>query len=346
MKPAEYYLKELLFEYDCVTIPGLGGFIMQSQPARISRGKNRINPPSRFPSFNSLLTHDDGLLISSISKKRQISYREASAMVSDFASNCKKKLAAGEKIILEGIGELSPEPGSGIQFRQLNQVNFSAGIYGMEPVNLYAVERLKNPPRLTHKPADRTARQLKEKKPAAVIWTMAFSLPIILFLLYGIIFPTSIRNIYTNYSGIVFDLANHKTDIQKTDIDFPEITAVPETKIIKEDKIVPEIIPAHEDKATPEVEINPEVKTEPLAEAVAPPAPKYYVIGGCFENEANASKFLAELIRKGFEAETAGTNLRGHVRVSYKSFTDKANALSYLQKIRNEENATSWLLKY
>jgi hypothetical protein len=75
-------------------------------------------------------------------------------------------------------------------------------------------------------------------------------------------------------------------------------------------------------------------------------SPKYYIIGGCFESEENAGKFLSELTKRGFDAETAGRTNRGHLRISYKSFAEKSPALSYLQEIRSKENTTAWLLKY
>jgi len=313
MQPAEYYLKELLFDYDCVTIPGLGGFIMQSQPAKINRGKNRISPPSRYPSFNSLLNHDDGLLISAISRAEHISYRDAGSVISNFAENCKKRISSGEGIILGSIGELSSGPDGEIRFRPLNQLNFLAGVYGMDPLNLYPVSRPQDQTRVTRRPADRTPGQSRERKPAAVKWTLMVSVPVILFLLYGIIFPTSIQNLYTNYSGIV------------SDIGYPKGVPVPVLM-------------------TPEP--NPVEKPVAVVETVMPESPRYFIIGGCFKNEENAGKFLAELINRGFEAEKAGTNNRGHMRISYKSFADKASALPYLHKIRNEENASAWLLKY
>ena len=206
MQAAEFYLKELLFSYDCVTIPGMGGFIMQSQSSRIDREKNRIYPPSRYPSFNSLLTHDDGLLISAIARAEKISYHDSGLRVQEFAGNCKRRLSLGEKIILEGIGELSSNPEGAIRFRHLNHINFYPGAFGMEPMNIYPVIRQKPQARLTQKPADRKPQQPRTKQPASVRWTLLLSVPVILFLLYGIIFPSSIQNFYRNYSGLLFDI--------------------------------------------------------------------------------------------------------------------------------------------
>ncbi len=331
MRPADHNLKELLFEFDCVTIPGLGGFIMQNQPARIDRGKNRIHPPSRHPSFNSLLNHDDGLLISSISRAEHISYEEAALIVSDFVHTSKKRILSGENVSLEGIGELSSSPDGGFRFRQSSSLNFMAGAFGMEALNLYPVSKALPQNRSTKKPADRKPVPAKDKKPASVKWTLALSIPVILFLLYGIIFPSSVHNIYTSYSGLFSGFSHPESSPTAV-----TVTSQAEAPVVS-DTIA----------ATAPTPVNvPEVNKETIAKPLLPVAPKYYIIGGCFENEGNAAKFLAELISRGFEAERAGTTGSGHIRISYKSFPGKSSALSYLQKIRTEENASAWLLKY
>lgn len=329
MHTAELYLKDLLYAYDCVTIPGLGGFIMQSQSSRIDKEKNRIYPPSRYPSFNSLLIHDDGLLISAIARAEKIAYHDSGLLVNEFAENCKKRLALGERVTIDGIGELSANPEGAIQFRHLNLTNFHPGSFGMESLNLYPISRQKPGERLTQKPVDRKISQTRAKQPASVRWTLIVSVPVILFLLYGIIFPASIQDLYRNYSGILFDIVKPERVQQPV---FTDIPAASETLVIKTPAPVINLI-------TPEETIT----------ASAPsvtPLSKYYIIGGCFISGENAAKFLQDLIARGFEAEQAGSNNRGQIRISYKSFPDKSAALSYLQLIKNEENPSAWLLKY
>jgi hypothetical protein len=342
MQPVEYYLKELLFDYDCVTIPGLGGFIMQSQPASINRGKNRILPPSRFPSFNSLLNHDDGLLVSKIARAGNISYREAGAIVSGFSEDCKKKVTKGEKIDLEGIGELSSGPDGGLRFTPLSRANFFAAVFGMEVINLYPLSGPQIPARLSQKPSDRKPRHGRERKPASVKWTLMLSLPVIFLLLYGIIFPSSIHYLYTNNTGLTFDLTPNYFFRQFDNAEpfIPEKTVVTEKTSVTEKADLPDA-PVIKTPAPESVK-----KSVAVVEPVVQPSLKYYIIGGCFISAENADNFLHELINRGFEAEKAGCNNRGQIRISYKSFLDKPSAQSYLQSIRNEENPSAWLLKY
>lgn len=334
IRPVELYLKDLLFEYDCVTIPGVGGFVLQSQPARISKGNNRIYPPSRQPMFNSLLSHDDGLLISCLAAKEKISYHDAASVVSQFGESCKRKLASGETLKLDEIGEFSSGPDQTIRFEPVPRMNFNPHVFGMEPVSIYPKTRQDNVERLAKKPEDRKKRSEKAKRSPAVAWTTGISLPVIIFLLYGIFFPASFHHIYTNYSGI-FPGSIQKELNREPEVKMVEATEnrqeAPITVLVESEPIIPE---------TPV--LNEDIK----AVEFVPASPKYYIIGGCFESRENASKFMNELIRKGFEAEEAGATKKGHIRISYGSFAEKPEALSYLQKIRNEENDAAWLLKY
>jgi hypothetical protein len=138
------------------------------------------------------------------------------------------------------------------------------------------------------------------------------------------------QNLYRNYSGLLFDIGGPERVALPV---LNDITLASETLIIKR--------PAPAEKA-----VVPAEKIVITAASPVQTSQKYYIIGGCFISEENAVKFLQELIGRGFEAEKAGSNNRGQIRISYKSFPDKTAALSYLQVIRNGENPSAWILKY
>lgn len=332
MRSPDFYLKELLFDYDCVTVPGFGGFIIQSQPARIDQAKQRIHPPFRHISFNRLLSHDDGILASAITKAENVTYEEAGEIIRDFSNSLVNRIRHGEQVTIEGLGEFYHGVENEIIFKPLENINFNKSVYGMGPVNLYPVS-FSTEKRIEKKRADRSSRDFREKKPASVKWTLALSIPVIIFLLYGIISPASMQKMYTDYSSMVFDWLRPGA-VEQVFTEPSGVTDIPENQKIIEIAKTPEVI-------TPE----PVVK-ETVSQPVVEPGPRYYVIGGCFEKDENAEKFLAQLLKKGFEAEKAGATKHGHARISYKSFTEKQPALSFLEKIKDEENPSAWLLKY
>lgn len=333
MQPVDFYIRELLYEFDCVTIPGLGGFITQARPARLLRDRRRIYPPSRVASFNALLSNDDGLLANAISRGERMSYREAVQKIKAFSSECLKTLDDGRQVTFEGIGTMSCNPEGNLTFQPFPDVNLSASNYGLDSIFVHPVN-IESPRRnRTKELKDRKPRIERKKSPAAVKWTVALSLPVIIFLLYGIIFPGSFKMTYTNYSGVAADW------LKGDRIEEPAHSAV-----LSSEGLVEEM------KSAPVISQD---KTEILSPAAGSPeplpvqtGPKYYIIGGCFENESNAYKFLDLLKTCGYDAELAGTNNRGHLRISYKSFPVKQEALAYLEEIKKQENPAAWLLKY
>jgi len=338
MRSPEHFLKELLFDYDCVTIPGIGGFIMQNQPAKIDRVRHRIHPPAKFPAFNVLLDHDDGLLTNCIARTESMTYQEAGAIVHAFGEKLKWKISRGESIILEGIGTLKPGSEQQIIFTPSREVNFSADAFGMDAINLQPLTATSTSKRTLAKPVDRTDREKHKKQPASVRWTVAFSLPVILFLLYGIIFPASIQKMATNYTGLAMDLLRR------------EATRPVKEQPVMASETIENVVLATEPiinspRVIEDIPVTEPAETTSTTSADQSPV-KYYIIGGCFGNKENAEKFLSELLEKGYQAEQAGVTKKGHVRISYNSFSNREPALIYLQRIKEEENPAAWLLKY
>ena len=55
------YIQELLYQYECVTIPQFGAFLTRSFKAKIDH-KGVFYPPRKEVNFNQLLFVNDGLL--------------------------------------------------------------------------------------------------------------------------------------------------------------------------------------------------------------------------------------------------------------------------------------------
>src|SRR5690606_35461086 len=74
----EVYISDLLYRYQCVTIPGFGAFLTQRRSAEIVEVKTHtFYPPTKVVSFNSQLRSNDGLLVNHVADSEQISYDEA-----------------------------------------------------------------------------------------------------------------------------------------------------------------------------------------------------------------------------------------------------------------------------
>lgn len=75
MTSVQRHIQYLVATTDCVIIPGWGGFIASAIPAYVDG--HSFFPPARTIVFNPSLTHDDGLLASSLCRREGIDYESA-----------------------------------------------------------------------------------------------------------------------------------------------------------------------------------------------------------------------------------------------------------------------------
>lgn len=77
------HIEQLLRSHDCVTVPGFGAFVAAAAHASHDAASSKISPPSRTVMFNPELTHNDGLLASSVARRDGLSYERAMERIAD-----------------------------------------------------------------------------------------------------------------------------------------------------------------------------------------------------------------------------------------------------------------------
>ena len=126
------YISDLLFLHDCVIIPDFGGFICNYKSAYIDDESGLICPPSKDILFNRNLTHNDGLLVSWIAGKENISYEKATSQLMLFCEDLKIRLNQRQRIAFGDIGVFFTDRRFNIIFEP-GKHNFFAETLGMEP---------------------------------------------------------------------------------------------------------------------------------------------------------------------------------------------------------------------
>jgi cell division protein FtsN len=345
------HITELLYRHDCVIVPGLGGFILREVAGQQHAGVGQFTPPSREVSFNSLLNQDDGILISYIVELQGTTYAEAKSQVSDFVNSAVNILDTGKEVTLEGIGTLGYSSELRLVFKAFPGTNFLESSFGLTPVIAHPLtepKKVRVPERKTRPHADRKPVSVKAKTPASVKWTVAASVPVILFLLWGIIFPASFQNTYVNYSGMFSGIFENSSPVTQTSNNL-QTTAIEEKTAVSEPERTQNSIqtaamdiPAVEQQNVTVIEVPPgsTPQAAPAAEL------KYHVIAGVFRSRENAERYVSSLEDMGFNATLVGTDKAGRFRVSFGSFDSQAGAEEYLQHIKATENPASWILFY
>ena len=342
------HIHELLYRHDCVILPGFGGFILHDRNAGYDASSGMFLPPARELSFNGLLTSDDGLLVSTVAEREGIVYDKGKTIVEEFILSLRKSMEKGEAAVIEGVGKFVMSEEKKWVFTPSREINFLESAFGFRPVAAEPVPTARG--RAHERPmrarADRKPAAPPRPVPAAVKWTLSAGVPVILFLLWGILFPQSFQRQYTSYSGLLSDLLA-VTLMQPAD-PLPSAAAA-ETGAGRATPMpsFPVLLPLESSAISlppsPSAEIAPRMVHN--VQTVTPPG-TYHVIGGVFRSEENANRYIEALGELGYPAALAGTNRQGHHRVSYDSFQTWKAAAAFLKEIQRKENPSAWILKY
>jgi hypothetical protein len=130
-------LKELIMEYDRVSLPCLGSFLSEYSPAAISDGK--ICPPSKSIVFHQNEIWNDEKLENRIAQVNNISLGMAKEELAFWIDNICVLLATGEEVSLSGLGRLYVSKQAKLMFEQESE-NLLLDSFGLEPVDIQVPE--------------------------------------------------------------------------------------------------------------------------------------------------------------------------------------------------------------
>ena len=104
MKEIVKHIEVLLTKHDWVIVPGLGGFITRKESAKLIG--HRLFPPTTTISFNSLLTHSDGLLAEALMQNEHVYYKSAVQIIERAVASLHHDLNTHGSIELGRMGSL------------------------------------------------------------------------------------------------------------------------------------------------------------------------------------------------------------------------------------------------
>lgn len=372
----EKYIRELLYDYDCVIVPQLGGFVTNYRPATIVRESGIGNPPGKDILFNKNLTQSDGLLERAIATGSKISFEEAGATLKSLAEDYWAKLNGGEKVNFKKIGILYIDAHKKLRFEPAAGQNYLKASFGFESFSLPPVVKSEPKPILAKEEAEPEVMEIPFydnrafKKSKSIYWVAAATLmPFVAMSIY-MGFTTNFKSPteMTLAELIPFNTPTFETPAytertpnnagmaiknDKQEDSFPENTTVFPFSFEKNEV----------DSSGIWVNLNKDIKPEPeivsgeanavnsrdsatdKPEAAPLNTKKYHIIAGCFGDETNANKYVSRLQSKGYAASILDFHKNLH-RVQIESFSDYSTALQKLQDVRNDGTfPNAWLLK-
>lgn len=307
----EKHISALLYRYQCVTVPGFGAFLTETQPAQLNNDTYTFYPPKKLISFNANLKNNDGLLANHIALQEKISYEQAVAAISQTVESWLKRLQNWETLIIKNLGTISNNLEGSIVFTPDTPVNYLAEAFGLTNVISPAVKR-----------EELKAIAEKVEETAPIVFTPErkknYS-----YLKYAAVFA-----IMASVGGTGFKMYRDHEIATQTLLVEQSVQEQVNQKIQEATFFIESPIPA----------IKVAVKEEHTAKM------PYHVVAGAFKSETNAQKAVNALVSKGFKARKLNKNQFGLYPVLYGSFASYSAAQEKMAIIKRTENEDAWLL--
>ena len=304
----EPYISDLLYRYECVTIPEFGSFLTRRVSATIHESTHAFYPPKKMLSFNEQIQKNDGLLAHYIADVEKIPFEEASKRIQKRVKYLKSYLIEGETIDFHNIGSLSLNTEGKILFEPSYHLNYLTDAFGLSQFaskditrEAYkeAVEAIEKVIPITVTPEKRKARPYLKYAAVALIALTVGGL--------------GASKYYVDNINAHNQLAQEQASEQL------------ENKIQEATFVI--------DNPLPAVTLN-----------VTKQSGNYHIIAGAFRVEENSDKKVSQLKEQGFKARKIGVNKYGLHEVVYASYEDRLEALTALRNIKRTHNSDAWLL--
>lgn len=304
----EHYISDLLYRYECVTVPNFGAFLSQRVSATVHETTNAFYPPKKSLAFNEQIQTNDGLLARYIADVEGVSFEMATEKIANRVKSLKSYLIEGEAVAFENIGDLKLNNEGKIVFSPSYHLNYLTDAFGLA--------QLVSPP-VTREVYKETVEAIEKVIPITVTAEKRKAQPYLKYAAVALIALTiggfGISNYYINDIAVQNEMAQEEANAQL------------DTKIQEATFIISNPLPA--------VTLNVTKQTG-----------NYHIVAGAFRVEANSDKKVEQLQAQGFKARKIGMNRYGLHQVAYATYESRYEALRVLNEIRESSNEDAWLL--
>lgn len=307
MTTVEQHISNLLYTHECVIIPNFGAFVASSLSAHIDVDKNILTPPTKEIGFNRSLSHNDGLLISTLAMENAITYEEAKKEVDGFRLEIVDEIEDGKVFQIERLGTLKLDAIGNVIFTSSRSENFLTDSYGLGSFHFTPDVRIT--PVKEAVSVRRLLRPLTQKHIAATVALMVG--------LFAVSPHVNDEGVDTQFSASTIELGN--LSISKNTHDY--------------------YVQSKELANSDSKEIN-------IVEEAMVEEDHFFLIAGSFKREKQAEQFLKEIHALGQEQAFILESANKRYRIALDGYTNKPEAVNSLNSYRKlEDFKTVWVLK-
>lgn len=306
----EPYISDLLYRYECVTVPEFGAFLTRRVSATVHENTQAFYPPKKMLSFNEQIQKNDGLLARYISDVEKIPYETALKKIKKRVKYLKSYLIEGETIAFDNIGSLSLNNEGNILFEPSYHLNYLTDAFGLSQfTSADVVRETENNPIEPVENIVPIASSPEKRQKSSRGYLKYAAVGLIALALGGY----AASNYYVNQIEKHNQLAQETANTQL------------EHKIQEATFVI--------DNPLPAVTLNVTKQTG-----------NYHIIAGAFRVEANSNKKVSQLKDLGYAARKIGVNKYGLHEVAYASYDNRLEAIEALRNVKKTHNRDAWLL--
>lgn len=312
----EQHISQLLYRYQCVTVPEFGAFLTETRPAQLHEASHTFFPPKKTVLFNANIKNNDGLLANHIAQVEKISFETAVNRIADEVHVWKNNLQIYGGISLHAIGELFFNSENSLVFTPSHQINYLPEAFGLTSYVSPAIKRV------VYK---QETEALEEKAPITLTPEKRKGAN---FLKYAAVFLLGGSLLAV---GGIYGNQYYQQKIEQE-------TLLVQTKVQQQVNNKIQEATFFIDNPLPSVTLSLADKKQPVYRSYP-----YHVVAGAFLNEKNAYRKFAELKRMGYAPRILAKNRHGLIPVIYGSYGSYSAAFSAMQHIK-ATHPEAWLL--
>lgn len=312
------HIEFLLHEHNCVIVPDLGGFVVNSIPSK-KDGISTFNVPSCELVFNRDLSHNDGLLAQSYMKTDGLSFEAASRKIEVAVDELKDHLRAQKHVELGTLGSFTMNDDKRFVYTPKKFVRPS--LFGLGKASLKPLIQMQ-----TATPVAKPENQKALIRHLGIGAAAAAAIALLMLILPFNDVPTDRQN-----AQIMSEMGWRKQKQQEQ----PAATLpATETEAVASENLQPSV----EENGAPAVIQS---KTQPSQTA------DFYVVMGVYERPDVAEQITKTLKEEGF-SKTSWLERKGRIDVYVASFSSLSEAESYTAEIHKNypNHRDAWVLKY
>lgn len=329
------YIKELLLMHDCVIIPQFGGFVSNYKPAYYDKKTGRFYPPSKEISFNSKLTHNDGLLCQQLMKNEGLTFNGAIERIQVEVKKTNLQLE-NKSVTIDGLGVFKKNANGFVIFDADKDAKLLKKAYGLAS---FVFPELITEERSTHLRVIKSEKSLKNQYKSISRYVAVAAAAVTLFFF---LFPAAVNDVRLNEANIIasFDSLNKDCGKEATkELIVENNEALLNEAVTEPTTTVESVSETIVDLAEPKID----KQTTKILQVVS--ATQYHIIIASLATKAQAEAFVKKHC-VGIYPEYSIIQSNGRYRVSINALTDKSIAIPVLETFRdaNPKFSDAWLL--